>query len=48
MINVPAMLEYGMKMPVDWISGQKTGLFIDQRENRALLERYSKGTDGFI
>ena len=36
-------LEYGMKMPVDWISGQTTGLFIDQRENRALLERYSKG-----
>ena len=36
-------LEYGMKMPVDWISGQKTGLFIDQRENRALLERYSEG-----
>ncbi len=36
-------LEYGIKMPVDWISGQKTGLFIDQRENRALLERYSKG-----
>lgn len=35
-------LEYGMKMPVDWISGQKTGLFIDQRENRALLENYSK------
>ena len=36
-------LEYGMKMPVDWINGQKTGLFIDQRENRALLERYSNG-----
>ena len=36
-------LEYGMKMPVDWINGQKTGLFIDQRENRALLERYAKG-----
>lgn len=36
-------LEYGMKMPVDWISGQKTGLFIDQRENRALLELYAKG-----
>ncbi|MCQ2067934.1 MAG: class I SAM-dependent rRNA methyltransferase [Bacteroidaceae bacterium] len=36
-------MEYGMKMPVDWISGQKTGLFIDQRENRALLEKYSKG-----
>ena len=40
-VDVP--LEYGMKMPVDWISGQKTGLFIDQRENRALLEKYSKG-----
>lgn len=36
-------LEYGMKMPVDWISGQKTGLFIDQRENRALLEKMSAG-----
>ena len=36
-------LEYGMKMPVDWISGQKTGLFIDQRENRALLERCARG-----
>ena len=36
-------LEYGLKLPVDWINGQKTGLFIDQRENRALLEKYSKG-----
>lgn len=36
-------LEYGLKMPVDWINGQKTGLFIDQRENRALLERMSHG-----
>ncbi|MBO7415708.1 MAG: class I SAM-dependent rRNA methyltransferase [Bacteroidaceae bacterium] len=36
-------LEYGLRMPVDWISGQKTGLFIDQRENRALLERFSEG-----
>lgn len=36
-------LEYGMKMPVDWINGQKTGLFIDQRENRALLESLSHG-----
>lgn len=36
-------LEYGMKMPVDWINGQKTGLFIDQRENRALLEKMSEG-----
>lgn len=38
-----APLEYGMRMPVDWISGQKTGLFIDQRENRALLERMAAG-----
>lgn len=36
-------LEYGLKLPVDWINGQKTGLFIDQRENRALLEKYSNG-----
>lgn len=38
-----SLLEYGMKMPVDWINGQKTGLFIDQRENRALLEKMSAG-----
>ncbi len=37
------LLEYGMRMPVDWINGQKTGLFIDQRENRALLEKMSAG-----
>lgn len=37
------LLEYGMKMPVDWFNGQKTGLFIDQRENRALLEKMSEG-----
>lgn len=36
-------LEYGLKMPVDWASGQKTGLFIDQRESRALLESLSCG-----
>ncbi len=36
-------LEYGLKLPVDWINGQKTGLFIDQRENRTLLEKYSNG-----
>ena len=41
--SVDTPLEYGIRMPVDWISGQKTGLFIDQRENRALLERFSKG-----
>ena len=34
--------EYGLQFHVDWLKGQKTGFFIDQRENRALLERYSK------
>jgi 23S rRNA (cytosine1962-C5)-methyltransferase len=35
--------EYGLKFHVDWLIGQKTGFFVDQRENRALLEKYSKG-----
>ncbi|MCC8186383.1 MAG: class I SAM-dependent rRNA methyltransferase [Bacteroides sp.] len=33
--------ENGLKFYVDWLKGQKTGFFVDQRENRALLERYS-------
>lgn len=36
-------LEYGLKFHVDWLKGQKTGFFVDQRENRSLLERYAKG-----
>ncbi len=36
-------MEYGLKFHVDWLKGQKTGFFVDQRENRALLERYAKG-----
>jgi 23S rRNA (cytosine1962-C5)-methyltransferase len=36
-------LENGMKMKVNWVNGQKTGFFIDQRENRDLLRHYSKG-----
>jgi 23S rRNA (cytosine1962-C5)-methyltransferase len=36
-------LENGLKFNVDWLKGQKTGFFIDQRENRNLLEHYSKG-----
>ena len=36
-------LENGLKFHVDWLKGQKTGFFVDQRENRHLLERYSKG-----
>ena len=38
-------LENGLKFQVDWEKGQKTGFFIDQRENRALLEKYSKDKD---
>ena len=35
--------EYGLKFHIDWIKGQKTGFFVDQRENRSLLEQYAKG-----
>ncbi len=36
-------LENGLRFHVDWLKGQKTGFFVDQRENRCLLERYSRG-----
>ena len=36
-------LENGLKFRVDWLKGQKTGFFVDQRENRSLLEKFSKG-----
>ena len=36
-------LENNLKFQIDWEKGQKTGFFIDQRENRSLLEAYSKG-----
>ena len=36
-------MENGLKFCVDWQKGQKTGFFVDQRENRCLLERYSSG-----
>ena len=36
-------LENGLKFHVDWLKGQKTGFFVDQRDNRSLLEHYSKG-----
>lgn len=36
-------VENGLKFHVDWLKGQKTGFFVDQRENRSLLERYSRG-----
>lgn len=36
-------MENGLKFHVDWLKGQKTGFFVDQRENRHLLEHYAKG-----
>lgn len=38
-------IENGLKFNVDWLEGQKTGFFIDQRENRSLLEKYANGKD---
>lgn len=37
------VLENGLKFHIDWLKGQKTGFFIDQRENRWLLEQYAGG-----
>lgn len=37
--------EYGLRFKVDWEKGQKTGFFIDQRENRKLVQDYSKDRD---
>lgn len=36
-------MENGLKFHVDWLRGQKTGFFVDQRDNRMLLEKYSHG-----
>ncbi len=36
-------MENGLRFYVDWLKGQKTGFFVDQRDNRALLERFSAG-----
>ena len=36
-------VENGLKFYVDWLRGQKTGFFVDQRENRSLLEHYARG-----
>lgn len=34
-------IENGLRFNIDWLKGQKTGFFVDQRDNRALLEKYS-------
>lgn len=36
-------IENGLRFHIDWLKGQKTGFFVDQRENRQLLELLSKG-----
>lgn len=36
-------VENGLKFHVDWLKGQKTGFFVDQRENRSLLQHYAQG-----
>ena len=36
-------VENGLKFHIDWLKGQKTGFFVDQRDNRSLLEHYSHG-----
>ena len=43
-VKVPyTVKENGISFSINWITGQKTGFFIDQRENRALLAQYAKG-----
>ena len=41
--NDNVALENGLKFYVDWLRGQKTGFFVDQRENRPLLQQYARG-----
>lgn len=36
-------IENGLHFNIDWLKGQKTGFFVDQRDNRALLEKYANG-----
>ena len=36
-------IENGLKFHVDWLKGQKTGFFVDQRDNRTLVEKFSRG-----
>jgi 23S rRNA (cytosine1962-C5)-methyltransferase len=43
--NEVEVLENGFKFLINFVEGQKTGFFIDQRENRQLLSQYSKDCD---
>ena len=42
-MNSDVAMENGLKFHIDWLRGQKTGFFVDQRDNRHLLEMYSRG-----
>lgn len=43
-VNAPSIvIENGLNFEVNWVTGQKTGFFIDQRENRKLLQQYVQG-----
>lgn len=37
------VVENGARFRVDWVTGQKTGFFLDQRDNRQLLAHYAAG-----
>ncbi len=37
------ILENGLKFKIDWVNGQKTGFFLDQRDNRELVRKYASG-----
>lgn len=41
-ITSTVVSEYGNKFKIDWVNGQKTGFFIDQRENRKFLGELAK------
>ena len=41
--GIPVAIEKGLQFHIDWLKGQKTGFYIDQRENRILLESYAYG-----
>ena len=41
--DAQVVLENGNKFSVNWVEGQKTGFFLDQRDNRALVKKYAKG-----
>jgi len=40
---LPLATENGLRFHIDWLKGQKTGFYIDQRDNRSLLQQYAKG-----